>query len=101
MYIEEADWIEIKSNPKHNKREKSKAKELRKSHWWKNLVSSGICHYCKDKFSPSELTMDHILPICRGGKSVKGNIVVCCKECNSNKKYLTPAEIILNEMEKE
>jgi 5-methylcytosine-specific restriction endonuclease McrA len=36
--------------------------------------------------------MDHVVPLARGGKSVKGNVVPCCKECNSEKKYLLPLE---------
>jgi 5-methylcytosine-specific restriction endonuclease McrA len=36
--------------------------------------------------------MDHIVPLSRGGKSRKGNIVPACKECNNRKKYLLPIE---------
>lgn len=36
--------------------------------------------------------MDHVVPIVRGGKSSRGNIVPACKECNSRKKYLLPME---------
>ena len=43
--------------------------------------------------------MDHIVPVARGGKSTRGNIVACCKECNNRKKYLTPAEMIMFEIE--
>jgi 5-methylcytosine-specific restriction endonuclease McrA len=50
------------------------------------------------KFKPEELTMDHIVPVVRGGKSTRGNVVPCCKECNSDKKYLTPAEMIMKEL---
>ena len=74
------------------KKEKAKARELRNSQWWKNKLSSGVCYYCGKKFKPSELTMDHIVPIIRGGKSTKGNIVPCCKECNNKKKYMLPME---------
>ena len=74
------------------KKEKAKARELRNSQWWKNKLSSGVCYYCGKKFKPSELTMDHIVPIIRGGKSTKGNIVPCCKECNNKKKYMLPIE---------
>lgn len=95
------DWIDIKKDPKHVARERTKAKEMRKSAWWKQELAKGICHYCKGSFPPEELTMDHILPVVRGGKSVKSNVVPCCKECNNEKKYLTPAEMILREMEKE
>jgi 5-methylcytosine-specific restriction endonuclease McrA len=74
------------------KREKSKAQRLRKSQWWKRKCAEGLCYYCKKKVAPKELTIDHIVPIIRGGKSTKGNIVPVCKECNNKKKYLLPIE---------
>jgi len=95
------EWIEINRDEHHIKREKEKARELRQSQWWKNLLAQGKCHYCGKKFAPEELTMDHLLPLVRGGKSTKGNIVPCCKECNNAKKYLTPAEMLLRQLEKE
>jgi 5-methylcytosine-specific restriction endonuclease McrA len=36
--------------------------------------------------------MDHVVPVIRGGKSRKGNIVPCCKECNNRKKHMIPSE---------
>jgi 5-methylcytosine-specific restriction protein A len=36
--------------------------------------------------------MDHIVPLIRGGKSTKGNLVPACKDCNNKKKYLLPIE---------
>ena len=95
------DWIDIQKDDAHVKREREKARELRKSSWWKNQLASGVCHYCGEHFPEEELTMDHIVPVARGGKSNKGNIVPCCKECNNEKKYLTPAEMILRQMEKD
>ena len=89
------DWIDIQRDEKHIAREKKKARELRKSQWWQQQLQKGICHYCSKHFASEDLTMDHVLPIVRGGKSTKGNIVACCKQCNNDKKYLTPAEIIL------
>jgi len=74
------------------KKEKSKARELRNSQWWKRKRSQGICYYCGQTFSPKTLTMDHIVPMARGGKSVKGNVVACCKDCNSKKKQMLPME---------
>jgi len=94
------EWIEINRDDKHVAREKQKAKELRQSQWWKNELAKGRCHYCGKTFPPDALTMDHVLPIVRGGKSTKGNVVPCCKQCNNDKKYLTPAEIILKKLEK-
>ena len=74
------------------KREKAKAKKLKESQWWKRKRAEGICYYCKRKVSPKELTLDHIVPIIRGGKSTKGNVVPVCKECNNKKKYMLPIE---------
>lgn len=73
-------------------REKRKARELRESQWWKNRRGEGVCYYCRRRFPARELTMDHIVPIVRGGKSTKSNIVPCCKSCNTKKRYLLPAE---------
>ena len=74
------------------KREKAKARELRNSQWWKKKTGAGICYYCGKKFRPDELTMDHIVPVIRGGKTTKGNIVPSCKGCNNKKKYMLPME---------
>lgn len=77
---------------KEIKREKAKARILKKSQWWRRKCAEGLCYYCNKKVAPKELTLDHIVPIIRGGKSTKGNIVPVCKECNNKKKYLLPIE---------
>ena len=82
---------------KHIKREKEKARKLRKTPWWRQKLALGSCYYCEKSFPGEALTMDHKTPISRGGSTTKGNVVVCCKDCNSNKKYFTPAEMILQE----
>jgi 5-methylcytosine-specific restriction endonuclease McrA len=74
------------------RREKDKARELRRTRWWQNRIAKGVCHYCGGVFPPAELTMDHIVPVTRGGKSTRGNLVPACKECNNKKKYLLPSE---------
>ena len=73
-------------------REKRKARELRRTQWWKNRRASGRCHYCEGQFPARELTMDHVVPHVRGGRTAKSNVVPCCKECNEQKKYLLPLE---------
>lgn len=74
------------------KREKARARELRNSQWWKRKRSNGTCYYCGGKFKADELTMDHLIPIVRGGRSIPGNVVPACKECNTKKKFLLPTE---------
>lgn len=80
------------ADEEHIKRERSKAREMRRSQWFKNLKGKGQCYYCKERFHPKELTMDHIVPIVRGGKTSRNNVVACCKECNNKKKYMLPVE---------
>ena len=74
------------------KRERRKARELRQTQWWKRRCAKGRCHYCNRQVPAAELTMDHIVPVARGGKSTKGNVVPCCKACNNAKKQLLPME---------
>ncbi len=74
------------------KKERDKARELRNSAWWSRKKSNGICYYCRQRFPASSLTMDHIIPLARGGKSVKENLVPCCKDCNNKKKNMLPVE---------
>lgn len=82
----------IEVSKKQINKERAKAREIRKSHWWKQKISSGRCYYCNKTVNPKELTMDHIVPLIRGGKSTKSNIVPACKDCNNRKKYLLPIE---------
>ena len=74
------------------RREKEKARQLRRTHWWSNKIQKGTCYYCKREVGREQLTMDHVVPLSRGGKSKKGNIVPACKECNNKKKDLVPLE---------
>jgi 5-methylcytosine-specific restriction endonuclease McrA len=83
-------WIEISAE--ELRREREKARELRRSQWWRNRVATGICHYCGRQVSPAELTLDHIVPLVRGGRSTRGNCVAACKTCNSAKQDLLPTE---------
>lgn len=73
-------------------RERQKARDLRKTRWWKEKIGQRKCEYCGKSFETAELTMDHIVPLARGGKTVKNNIVAACKECNNKKKYMLPME---------
>lgn len=86
------------ASEQHQKKEKAKARELRQSSWWKQTLGRGICYHCEQRFPPKDLTMDHLIPISRGGKSDKKNCVPSCKECNTKKGYKTRAEMVMEEM---
>jgi 5-methylcytosine-specific restriction endonuclease McrA len=72
------------------RRERAKARELRRTPWWKRRLAEGKCHWCGNRFPPAELTMDHVVPLVRGGRSTKNNLVPACKECNNRKKHALP-----------
>ena len=95
------DWFDMRVDPAQIAKERAKARELRRTNWWRAQIQKGVCHYCGGKFPPSELTMDHIVPLSRGGHSTKGNIVPCCKACNNSKKYTMPVDEILAELDRE
>ncbi len=50
------------------------------------------CQYCRAKLPGSKLTLDHVLPQSRGGKSNWENLVTCCSACNVKKGDKTPEE---------
>ena len=51
---------------------------------------SWTCQYCG---TTSHLTVDHVLPRSRGGKSVWENIVTSCAPCNRRKGDRMPTEM--------
>ncbi len=81
----------------HIKRERNKSREAKKSRWWQQKTAPGICHYCQNKFTFKELTLDHIVPISRGGTTSPGNVVPSCKICNKAKNVDTPVDQVLRE----
>lgn len=50
------------------------------------------CQYCGDQPTKAGLTLDHILPRARGGKSDWANVVTACIPCNQKKGGRTPSE---------
>ena len=93
--MDDQDYFILNSeftDPKRLKKEREKAKALKQSSWWHTKIQQGACHYCEKIFQPKELTMDHVVPLARGGTSTKGNLVPACKNCNRDKKLSVPAE---------
>lgn len=82
------------ADEEHIKREKLKVKAAKKSRWWQQKCSSGLCYYCKKKFPVNKLTLDHIVPLARFGTTTPGNVVPACLECNKKKGVDTPVDLI-------
>lgn len=55
------------------------------SRQWRRTCNraGGRCFYCHEV---APLTMDHVIPVVRGGRHSEGNIVPACARCNSSKR---------------
>jgi 5-methylcytosine-specific restriction endonuclease McrA len=56
------------------------------------LRDGNRCQYCGHKFTSSELSLDHVIPLSRGGTSSWENVICACLACNVKKGNRTPAE---------
>ena len=43
------------------------------------------CQYCRKKFAARDLSYDHVVPRCAGGRTCWENIVTACRSCNGRK----------------
>jgi len=66
---------------------------------WKQIVEQNdfCCHVCGDKVSleigsPLRLSLDHILPLSRGGLNVKENVLPAHRRCNQSRNDMTLEE---------
>jgi 5-methylcytosine-specific restriction endonuclease McrA len=50
------------------------------------------CQYCGHKFPSSDLSLDHVIPLSRGGHSSWDNVVCACLACNVRKGSRMPHE---------
>lgn len=62
------------------------------------LSIASTCAYCGDLFDPFSVakrkTVDHVIPLCRGGTNADDNLLACCHRCNSQKGSLLLSEWI-------
>lgn len=93
-----------RANAKYLKTEKSAAKKRRDyarrkraivptrpvtAQDWLEIIEQhkNRCHYCRRPFTEDlPATIDHVIPLTKGGLHVKENIVPACRSCNSTKK---------------
>lgn len=50
-----------------------------------------VCAYCTSR-GGGDMTVDHVVPRSRGGRSAWENLVACCSACNARKRDRTPQE---------
>ena len=65
------------------------------------LIRDGYrCQYCGEQFTPTLLTLDHVIPLSQGGKTQWDNLVAACKACNIRKANRHPSEAGMNLLKK-
>ena len=77
------DKIKIINAATKSRRRKSERKQVTKKDWLSVLRRyNNCCAYCG---VGGEMTMDHVVPLIRGGRHSIGNIIPSCLSCNSSK----------------
>ncbi|WP_182968405.1 MULTISPECIES: HNH endonuclease [Gluconacetobacter] len=51
------------------------------------------CQYCLDRLPTHDLTFDHVIPRCKGGRTTWENVVTACSPCNLMKGSRMPYEL--------
>jgi HNH endonuclease len=51
-----------------------------------------FCRYCLKRFKADVLTIDHVVPLARGGSNDLTNLVLACEPCNKAKSDKSPTE---------
>lgn len=52
-----------------------------------------VCQYCGTNIPKKKATIDHVLPVAKGGKNRWDNTVCCCFECNNKKEDFLCSEV--------
>jgi 5-methylcytosine-specific restriction endonuclease McrA len=52
---------------------------------WVFLRDNYKCQYCFKELTPSKCTIDHVMPVSKGGRTTWHNVVTACTDCNNSK----------------
>ena len=58
----------------------------------KSIYECEFCYYCNNKTDMSKRTLEHLIPLSKGGLHSTNNIVMACKKCNFSKSDKTESE---------
>ncbi len=68
---------------RRRRRQLETLKQIKARRWEKQ---KGRCHYCGKEMSKREATIEHVVPVSRGGPVTdRRNIVLACEVCNKRK----------------
>lgn len=80
------DWHSTRSRRENNAPGLPKSKRTKLLKTWQ--TQQRPCAYCPQLAD----TVDHVMPLVRGGTNYEGNLVPCCRKCNSSKSGKTIIE---------
>jgi hypothetical protein len=72
---------------------KSEAKRL-----WRQNIKDAWNHECAYCESKDDITLDHVIPQCKGGLDIKTNVIACCHSCNQSKGHIPWKEWYSNQL---
>lgn len=70
----------------------SQRKKYLQEHW--KPGADNYCFYCGQKIPRKFRSIDHLMPISRGGTHDEDNLVLCCRQCNNAKSDMMLAEFV-------
>lgn len=75
----------------------NKLHKIGREKFWSFYTGPMICSYCKCKVSlhvhpndPTKATVDHFIPLSKGGSNELSNLFLSCKRCNTIKDAQKP-----------
>ncbi len=75
------------------RRTTTKMGDLTKEEWLEIQNRSPICPACGKFVGCENLSLDHIIPISKGGKHTKDNVQALCLQCNLKKSAKLPKQV--------
>lgn len=82
--------LDIENVPRKKKRNGRKYRSSRDRQRVRFVLEiDPICRYC---LIAESTTVDHVIPVSRGGTNILTNMVGCCEPCNQLKANMTPEE---------
>ncbi len=64
---------------------------------WRQSIKDKWNHKCAYCGNTENLTIDHIIPQCKGGSDFLTNVVCCCRFCNNSKSHTNWEEWYYNQ----
>ena len=91
-HVTVADAIAAANKPPINKLHK-RTRERKRSYKGAKRRLLGIspfCYWCKRKLDSASATLDHMIPLSKGGTNGADNFVLACEDCNKGRQNDMP-----------